>query len=32
VFLARISLRERLAALQWAGVACAVAGVVLIAL
>lgn len=32
VFLARIFLRERLAALQWAGVACAVAGVVLIAL
>jgi drug/metabolite transporter (DMT)-like permease len=32
VFLARIFLRERLAVLQWAGVACAIAGVVLIAL
>jgi drug/metabolite transporter (DMT)-like permease len=31
VFLARVFLRERLAALQWAGVACAVTGVVLIA-
>ncbi len=32
VFLARIFLHERLALLQWAGVACAITGVVLIAL
>ena len=32
VLLARVFLHERLAPLQWAGAACAVAGVVLIAL